>query len=166
MLPFLFLVAVIYLLLLSYLFAAIIVAGYSCLIRLIRLFLWLMLLLLLLTTSANYLRYYYYYHAATATTTNSNAALAVQVTISGFASSGSSGDFCGFCGSGITSALLLQSNAIRINQNQSELIGFILINRISSDKHLCPTIHYNTLRYSLIHLGGAPCGTFASFLRE
>ena len=45
-----------------------------------------------------------------ATTTNSNAALAVQVTISGFASSGSSGSsddyddsggFCGFCASGI-----------------------------------------------------------------
>ena len=86
--------------------------------------------------------------ATTATTTNSNAALAVQVTISGFAISGSSGDsggfcaFCAFCASGIASAMLL---TIKCYQSQSELIGFILINRISSDKHLCPTIHYNTL---------------------
>ena len=88
--------------------AAIIVAGYSCLIRLF-------LCLTPLTTSAT---------ATTATTTNSNAALAVQVTISGFASSGSSGS-SGDSGASVlqwfwdNSAMLL---AIKCYQNQSELI--------------------------------------------
>ena len=66
-----------------------------------------------------------------ATTTNSNAALAVQVTISGFASSGSSGssdDSDDFCASGIASAILL---TIKCYQNQSESIR---TNRINSDK--------------------------------
>ena len=86
LLSFLFLVAVIYFHFFVLSFAAIIVAGYSCLNRL---FLCLTLLLPLTTcvttttttttTAAT---------AATATTTISNAALAVQVTISGFAISG------------------------------------------------------------------------------
>ena len=87
LLSFLFLVAVIYFHFFVLSFAAIIVAGYSCLNRL---FLCLTLLLPLTTcvTTTTTTTTTTAATAATATTTISNAALAVQVTISGFAISG------------------------------------------------------------------------------
>ena len=84
LLSFLFLVAVIYFHFFVLSFAAIIVAGYSCLNRLFLC----LTLLLPLTTCVTTTTTTTAATAATATTTISNAALAVQVTISGFAISG------------------------------------------------------------------------------